>query len=133
MGVYMGVLFYFRLQFDQVKLTSVLKSWIKKDFPTFPISLSSRWLQSYVDIEYKSDEELTPEESKSTIIDPVTKAFLREMFEILCYLQMDTICNMYSRNMKEDPLPNIEEPDSNQNISKYTTSQGRHGRRNRVR
>merc|ERR1711997_1329674 len=83
MGVYMGVLFYFRLQFDQVKLTSVLKSWIKKDFPTFPISLSSRWLQSYVDIEYKSDEELTPEESKSTIIDPVTKAFLREMFEIL--------------------------------------------------
>ena len=133
MGVYMGVLFYFRLQFDQIKLTSVLKSWIKKDFPAFPISLSSCWLQSFVSIEFKSDEDLTPEESKCKILDPVTKSFIREMFEILCYLQMDTICNMYSKNMKEDPLPNIEEPDSNQNITKYTSHHGRHGRRNRVR
>ena len=75
---------------------------------------------------------MTPEESKSKILDPVTKAFLREIFEIFFFLQMDTISNMYASNAKEDPLPNIEELDANENVPKLA-SHGRHGRRNRQR
>ena len=81
-------------------------------------------------IEFKSPEDLTPEESKSKILDPVTKAFLREIFEIFFFLQMDTISNMYAGNVKEDPLPNIEELDSKENVPKLS-SHGRHGRRKR--
>ena len=130
MGVYMGVLFWFRLQFDREKLTDVVKSWIKKDFPVFPMNFSSRILQSYICIEFKSDEDLTPEESRSKIIDPVTLAFVREIFEIFFYLQMDTITEMYSKKAKEDPLPNMDEPDLNRNVLKLTNNM-RHGRRNR--
>jgi len=130
MGVYMGVLFWFRLQFDREKLTDVVKSWIKKDFPVFPMNFSSRILQSYICIEFKLDEDLTPEESRSKIIDPVTLAFVREIFEIFFYLQMDTITEMYSKKAKEDPLPNMDEPDMNRNVLKLTNNM-RHGRRNR--
>ena len=86
------------------------------------------WSQS---IEFKSPEDLTPEEARCKIIDPATRAFLVEIFEVFFYLQMDTITNIYSSNAKEDPLPNIEEPDLNENVPITTSHGGR--RRNRVR
>ena len=121
----MGVLFWFRLQFDREKLTDVVKSWIKKDFPVFPMNFSSRILQSYICIEFKSDEDLTPEESRSKIIDLVTMAFLREILEIFFYVQMDTVTHMYSNNAKEDPLPNIDDPDLDENVPKPTFNERR--------
>ena len=124
----MGVLFWFRLQFDREKLTDVVKSWIKKDFPVFPMNFSSRILQSYICIEFKSEEDLTPEESRSKIIDPVTMAFLREILEIFFYLQMDTVTYMYANNAKEDPLPNMDDPDLNENASKPTFNERRERR-----
>ena len=107
----MGLLFWFRLQFDREKLTAVIKSWIKKDFPVFPIYFSSRILQSFICIEFKSAEDLTPEEYRSKIIDPVTMAFLREILEIFFYLQMDTVTYMYANHAKEDPLPRMDQLD----------------------
>ena len=124
----MGLLFWFRLQFDREKITTIVKSWIKNDFPLFPMNFSSRILQSFICIEFKSAEDLTPEESRSKIIDPVTMGFLREILEIFFYLQMDTVTHMYANNAKEDPLPNMDEQDLNENVPKPTFNERRERR-----